>query len=179
MYSAHFAVTWFQHGFGQEELFNWLYAHTYTKSLYTKLILYLWFIFNFETPQVLKVYSAVKVYSSVKNSGNERPYLPDAIWMTNTSFEIWNIERCAIYSRDTAIRISSVPRFRRKNPFVKISPLAKLWASQNIFAGLPNIGFSKYGHILGKPLCSGPMRRPGRQAHGGTALARRHHVRCP
>ena len=90
MYSAHFAVTWFQHGFGQEELFNSLYAHTYTKSLYTKMILYLWFIFNFETPQVLKVYSAVKVYSSVKNSGNERPYLPNAIWMTTTSFEIWN-----------------------------------------------------------------------------------------
>jgi hypothetical protein len=30
----------------------------------------------------------------------------------------------------------------------------KLWASQNIFAGLSNIGFSKYGHILGKTLLS-------------------------
>jgi hypothetical protein len=133
LYSAHFAVTWFQHGFGQEELFDPLYAHTYTKSLYTKLILYLWFIFNFETPQVLKVYSAVKVYSSVKNSGNERPYLPDAIWMTNTSFEIWNIERCAIYSRDTAIRISSVPRFRGKNPFVKFSSWAKVMGLAEYF----------------------------------------------
>jgi hypothetical protein len=55
----------------------------------------------------------------------------------------------------------------------------KLWASQNIFAGLPNIGFSKYGHILGKTLCSGPRRQPGWQAQGGTALAPRHHVRCP
>ena len=55
----------------------------------------------------------------------------------------------------------------------------KLWALQNIFAGLPNIGFSKYGHILGKTLCSGPRRQPGRQAHGGTVLAPRHHVRCP
>ena len=55
----------------------------------------------------------------------------------------------------------------------------KLWASQNIFAGLLLFGFSKYGHILGKTLCSGPRRRPGRQAHGGTALAPRHHVRCP
>jgi hypothetical protein len=33
--------------------------------------------------------------------------------------------------------------------------------------------------ILSKTLCSGPRRRPGRQAHGGTALAPRHHVRCP
>ena len=55
----------------------------------------------------------------------------------------------------------------------------KLWASQNIFAGLLNIGLSKYGHILGKTLCSGPRRRPGRQAHGSIALAPRHHVRCP
>jgi hypothetical protein len=38
---------------------------------------------------------------------------------------------------------------------------------------------SKYGHILGKTLCSGPSRQPGRQAHGGTALAPRYHVRCP
>ena len=55
----------------------------------------------------------------------------------------------------------------------------KLWALENIFAGLLNIGFSKYGHILGKSLCSGPRRQPGRQAHGGTTLAPRHHVRCP
>jgi hypothetical protein len=37
----------------------------------------------------------------------------------------------------------------------------------------------KYGHILGKTLCSGPRSRPGRQAHGSTDLAPRHHVRCP
>jgi hypothetical protein len=55
----------------------------------------------------------------------------------------------------------------------------KLWASQNIFAGHFNFGFSKYGHIQGKPLCSGPGRRHGRQAHGSTCLAPRHHVRCP
>jgi hypothetical protein len=41
------------------------------------------------------------------------------------------------------------------------------------------LDFAKYGHILGKTLCSSPRRQPGRQAHGGTALAPRHHVRCP
>jgi len=44
---------------------------------------------------------------------------------------------------------------------------------------LLNLTFVRYGHILGKTLCTGPKRRPGRQAHGGTALAPRHHVRCP
>ena len=54
----------------------------------------------------------------------------------------------------------------------------KLWASQNIFPdSIHNIG-SKYGHILGKTLCSGPRRRPGWQAHGGTSVAPRHHARC-
>jgi hypothetical protein len=52
---------------------------------------------------------------------------------------------CAIYSRDTAIRIYSVPRFKRKNQFDKISSwdkvMAKLWASQNIFAGPITFGF--------------------------------------
>jgi hypothetical protein len=38
---------------------------------------------------------------------------------------------------------------------------------------------AKYGHILGKTLCSGPRGQAGRQAHGGTALAPRHHVWCP
>jgi hypothetical protein len=41
------------------------------------------------------------------------------------------------------------------------------------------LDFSKYGHILGKTLCSGPRRQPSGQAHGGTALAPRHHVRYP
>jgi hypothetical protein len=41
------------------------------------------------------------------------------------------------------------------------------------------LDFGQYGHILGKSLCSGPRGQPGRQAHGGTALAPRHHVRCP
>jgi hypothetical protein len=41
------------------------------------------------------------------------------------------------------------------------------------------LDFVQYGHILGKTLCSGPRRRHGRQAHGGTALAPRHHLRCP
>ena len=39
----------------------------------------------------------------------------------------------AIYSRDTAIRISSVPRFRRKNPFVKISSWAKVMSAAKYF----------------------------------------------
>jgi hypothetical protein len=33
----------------------------------------------------------------------------------------------------------------------------KLWASQNIFAGRYLFGFSKYCHIPGKTLCSGPQ----------------------
>jgi hypothetical protein len=37
------------------------------------------------------------------------------------------------------------------------------------------LDFPKYGHILGKTLCSGPKRRPGRQAHRSTALAPLHH----
>ena len=43
----------------------------------------------------------------------------------------------------------------------------KLWVPQNIFACLSNIGFSKYCHILGKTLCSGPMRRPGQASPWG------------
>jgi hypothetical protein len=43
-----------------------------------------------------------------------------------------------------------------------------------------SLDFPKYGHISwGKTQCSGLRRQPGRQAHGGTALAPRHHVRCP
>jgi hypothetical protein len=56
--------------------------------------------------------------------------------------------RCAIYSRDTTICISSFSQLTCKNHFVKIPSWKKLWASQNIFAGLLNIGFSKYGHII-------------------------------
>jgi hypothetical protein len=61
--------------------------------------------------------------------------------------------RCAIYSRDTAIRIYSVSQLINKNTFVKISSWAKVMGTrglQNIFAGLYLFGFSKYGHILGK-----------------------------
>jgi hypothetical protein len=56
----------------------------------------------------------------------------------------------------------------------------KLWASQNIFGGRitfdfwPNMAIS-----WAKPYGGGPQRRPGRHAHGGTALAPRQHVRCP
>ena len=41
--------------------------------------------------------------------------------------------RCAIYSRDTAIRISSVPRFICKNKFVKISSWAKVMGAAKYF----------------------------------------------
>ena len=41
--------------------------------------------------------------------------------------------RCAIHSRDTAIRISSVPRFKCKNPFVKISSWAKVMGFAEYF----------------------------------------------
>jgi hypothetical protein len=41
--------------------------------------------------------------------------------------------RCAIYSRDTAIRIYSVPRFRRKKPFVKIPSWDKVMGLAEYF----------------------------------------------
>ena len=41
--------------------------------------------------------------------------------------------RCAIYSRDTAIRIYSVSQLRRKNPFVKISSWAKVMGLAEYF----------------------------------------------
>jgi hypothetical protein len=68
--------------------------------------------------------------------------------------------RCAIYSRDTAIRIYIVSRLRRKNPFVKISSWAKVmgFASQNIFPDPFLNMFSKYGHILGKAQGAWRMR---------------------
>jgi hypothetical protein len=46
----------------------------------------------------------------------------------------------------------------------------KLWASQNIFAGLYLFGFPKYGHILGKTLCTSPPKRflgPGSHVQKG------------
>jgi hypothetical protein len=87
--------------------------------------------------------------------------------------------RCAIYLRDTVICIYRVPRFTRKTRLSKFYYGTKLWASQNIFPDPIHNIFSKYGHILGKTLCSGPRRHHGRQAHGGTALAPRHNARCP
>jgi hypothetical protein len=42
----------------------------------------------------------------------------------------------------------------------------KLWVSQNIFPYSIHNVLSKYCHILGKTLGSGPRRRPGRQAWG-------------
>jgi hypothetical protein len=70
--------------------------------------------------------------------------------MTNEVCANSSRARCAIYSRDTAIRIYSVSRLRRKNSFVKISSWAKIMglAWQNIFAGpitfdfLPNMAIS-------------------------------------
>ena len=56
--------------------------------------------------------------------------------------------RCAIYSRDTAIRIYSVPRFKtQKSVCQNLHHGTKLWASQNIFAGhylliFPNMAIS-------------------------------------
>jgi hypothetical protein len=50
--------------------------------------------------------------------------------------------RCAIYSRDTAIRIYSVSQLKSKNPRSSKSHHGpKLWASQNIFAGHYLFGF--------------------------------------
>jgi hypothetical protein len=40
----------------------------------------------------------------------------------------------------------------------------------------PNMAIPSRHHA---PYCGGLRRRPGRQAHGSTGLAPRHHVRCP
>jgi hypothetical protein len=90
--------------------------------------------------------------------------------------------RCVIYSRDTTIRIYSVPQLIYKIYLSNSNYATKLWAPRNIFAGLFNERFLQiwpYPTIVGKTICSGPRRSPGRQAHGSAALARRHHVRCP
>jgi hypothetical protein len=44
--------------------------------------------------------------------------------------------RSAIYSRDNAIRISSIPRFGRKNPFVKIPSWDKIMGFAEYFCRL-------------------------------------------
>jgi hypothetical protein len=66
--------------------------------------------------------------------------------------------RCAIYSRDTAIRICSVPRLKFKKPFVKMPLWDKVMGLAEYF--LPAVlilDFSKYGHILGGTLCWRPQ----------------------
>jgi hypothetical protein len=55
-------------------------------------------------------------------------------FVLNNDFKGGKALRCAIYLRNTAIRIYSVPQLRRKKAFVKISSWGKRkWASQNIF----------------------------------------------
>jgi hypothetical protein len=46
--------------------------------------------------------------------------------MTSEVYANSSRARCAIYSRDTTIRIYSVSQLSRKNPFVKISSWAKV-----------------------------------------------------
>jgi hypothetical protein len=88
--------------------------------------------------------------------------------------------RCAIHLSDTAIRIYSVPQFNFKKRFVKISSWDKVMGLAEYFCRPFQFWFFvQYGHILYKTLFSGPRRRPGRQAHGSTGLAPRHHVWCP
>jgi hypothetical protein len=87
--------------------------------------------------------------------------------------------RCAILSRDTGIRICSVPRLTRKKPLVKMSSLDKVMGLAEYFCRPLLVWISKYGHTLGKTLCSCPRRQPGRQGHWSTGLAPRHNVRCP
>jgi hypothetical protein len=53
--------------------------------------------------------------------------------MTTPGFANSSRARCAIYSRDTAIRIYSVSRLRRKNLFVKISSWAKVMGFAEYF----------------------------------------------
>jgi hypothetical protein len=65
--------------------------------------------------------------------------------------------RCAIYSRDTAICIYSVSQLIFKNQFVKISSWAKVMGLAEYFCRQKQYWIlAKYGHILGKTLCSGP-----------------------
>jgi hypothetical protein len=70
--------------------------------------------------------------------------------MTTPVFDNSSRARCGTHMRDTAIRIYSAPRLIWKNTFVKVSSPDKVvpWALQNIFAGLFNGRFPKYGRIL-------------------------------
>ena len=81
-------------------------------------------------------------------------------------------------ARFTAIRISSVPQLPQKNR-CQNSIMGQSYGPRRIFFHIQFIIFPEYGHIQGKTQCRGPRRQPCRQAHGGTALARRHHERCP
>ena len=48
--------------------------------------------------------------------------------------------------------------------------MGQSYGSRRIFLpAITCLDSPKYGHILGKTLCGGPRRWPGRQAHGGTA----------
>jgi hypothetical protein len=74
--------------------------------------------------------------------------------------------RCAIYSRDTVIRIYSVPQFRRKNQFVKIPSWDKVMGLAEYFCRpllvwiFPNMAISyakPYVAAPGASLASRPM----------------------
>jgi hypothetical protein len=88
--------------------------------------------------------------------------------------------RCAIYSRDTAIRICSVPRLKMQKWVCQNLIMGQSYGPRRIFLpAITCLDFHKYGHILSKTLRSGLTLRLGRQAHGSTALALWHYVRCP
>jgi hypothetical protein len=53
--------------------------------------------------------------------------------MASPGFANSSRARCAIHSRDTAIRIYSVSQLTRKNPFVKISSWAKVMGFAEYF----------------------------------------------
>jgi hypothetical protein len=79
-----------------------------------------------------------------------------------------NSARVARFTR--AIPRSASPAshaLHEKNRLSKFHHGTKLWASQNIFAGIFNKPFLRYGHILGKTLCSGPRLRPGQASPWG------------
>jgi hypothetical protein len=68
--------------------------------------------------------------------------------------------RCAIYSRDSAIRIYSVSRLTNKNSFVKMSSWTKVKGFAEYFCRPDHFWIlAKYGRILGKTICSGPGRQ--------------------
>jgi hypothetical protein len=87
--------------------------------------------------------------------------------------------RCAIYSRDTTNPHLQHPTINMQKSVCQNLIMGQSYESCIIFLPASLMSrFSNMANILGKTLCSGPRRRPGRHAHVSKSLAPRHHVRC-